>query len=124
MAQAKVIVNETVPVKDVNSLYLKRIYAMQVNKWPNGHPIKVFILPSRSELHKQFSVSKLGIQSYQLDRLWSRLIFTGTGKSPEVVQTQGEMLIKVKDTEGAIGYVAEDFKVDGVRVLSEGAGNE
>lgn len=97
---------------------------MQLKNWQDGENIKVFVLPSNHPLHRQFTLKKLKLQTHQLDRLWNRLIFTGTGRTPTVVNSEAEMLQKVKTTPGAIGYVGEHFAIDGVKVLSEGVNND
>lgn len=84
---------------------LVRIYAMQKRVWSDNTPVKVFILPKDSPLHKEFVNTYLRMQPYQLDRLWNRLVFSGTGTRPEEVTSLDEMLEKVKTTPGAIGYI-------------------
>lgn len=84
---------------------LVRIYAMQKRAWSDNTPVKVFTLPNNSNLYKEFVTDYLKMQPYQLDRLWHRLVFSGTGTRPEEVSSISEMLEKVKNTPGAIGYV-------------------
>ena len=84
---------------------LVRIYAMQKRVWSDNTPVRVFTLPNNSPLHKAFVNDYLRMQPYQLDRLWHRLVFSGTGSTPEEVSSVEEMLEKVKTTPGAIGYV-------------------
>jgi hypothetical protein len=43
--------------------------------------------------------------SYVLRRAWDRMVFTGTGFAPTVVQSEREMIERVRSTPGAIGYV-------------------
>jgi len=35
-----------------------RIYAMQLKNWDDGQSIKVFVLPSNSQTHRQFTLKK------------------------------------------------------------------
>lgn len=116
--EQKIIVNESVSITAPDWIYLNQIFAMQIRKWPDNTSIHVFTLPSTTELHREFAVKQLKIQAHQLDRIWNRMLFTGTGKAPTVVESEKEMLEMVKSTPGAIGYVSEKFPVSGVRLLT------
>ena len=96
------------PLSDTRSLsadMLKRIYMMRLKVWPNGTPVKVFSLPSSNQIHQAFVKELLNSNTYQLDRVWNRLAFSGRGSSPVVVHNVEELLQKVQVTPGAIGYV-------------------
>ena len=116
--EQKIIVNQSVPISDPDWIYLNQIFAMQIRKWPDDSAIQVFTLPSTSELHRDFTVKQLKIQAHQLDRIWNRMLFTGTGKAPTVVESEKEMLEMVKSTPGAIGYVSGEYPVSDVKLLS------
>ena len=124
IADTQVIVHPSVVNSSVNSHTLSRIYAMQLKNWNDGQSIKVFVLPSKNQTHRQFTLRKLKLQSHQLDRLWNRLIFTGTGRTPIVVKSELEMIEKVKTTPGGIGYVSGGVDVSGLKVLHEVQSNE
>lgn len=84
---------------------LVRIYAMQKRVWSDSTPVRVFTLPNDSPLYRGFVHEYLRMQPYQLERLWHRLVFSGTGTTPEEVSSVREMLQKVRETPGAVGYV-------------------
>ncbi len=113
----KIVLNQSVEFTSLDSAYLNQIFAMQIRKWPDGQAIQVFILPSTSSLHRKFVIDRLKIQAHQLDRIWNRMLFTGTGKAPTVVDSEDTMLKMIQTTQGAIGYVSDEYPTDGVRVL-------
>lgn len=113
----KILLNESVDTFNIDSTYLNQIFAMQLRKWPNGQAIQVFILPSTSNLHRKFVVDRLKIQAHQLDRIWNRMLFTGTGKAPTVVESEDAMLKMIQITPGAVGYVSEEYPAKDVKVL-------
>lgn len=117
LSAPKILLNESVDLTDIDSAYLNQIFAMQTRKWPNGQAIQVFVLPSTDRLHRRFVVDHLQIQAHQLDRIWNRMLFTGTGKAPTVVESEDAMLKTIQTTPGAIGYVSETFSVNGVNVV-------
>jgi len=112
-----VIVNPSVKTQEISTQMLGRIYAMQIKNWNDGQPVKVFTFPSNSKFHHQFVITQMKLQPHLLERLWNRLIFTGTGRTPTVVSNSQEMIQKVKQTPGAIGYVTDSDVTSNVNVL-------
>ncbi|MYM63625.1 hypothetical protein [Pseudomaricurvus sp. HS19] len=92
--------------EDFSSRNLVRIYAMQKRVWSDGTPVTVYTLPKTSPTHRAFVTGYLRMQPYQLDRLWHRTVFSGTGVMPEEVSSVDEMLRRVAATPGAVGYIS------------------
>ncbi len=100
-----VIINKSVKVQQLSHAQLRSIYMMRQVLWPDGSAIKVFVLPNRSELHLQFSRQQLQLFPYQLDRVWQKLTYSGTGTPPTEVTDSAKMRELVASTPGAIGYI-------------------
>ena len=100
-----VIVSPSLAVIKLDRSLLRAVFTMRLREWPNGLPIRVFVLPDDDPLSDQFYRERLGMYSYVLRRAWDRMVFTGTGLAPTVVQTEKEMIERVRSTPGAIGYV-------------------
>lgn len=83
---------------------IRHIFFMRVREWPDGTAIKVFVLNDSHDLHKEFSKKRLGVFPYKLRRLWDRNVFSGIGQAPKVVKNEAEMIYRVSNTAGAIGY--------------------
>lgn len=103
-----VIANVQVETKQLSKTTARSIFAMRVHQWPDGTPIKVFVLQDQNPTHNEFCKSILGMFPYQLRRIWDRQVFSGTGSAPVVVKSEQEMLNAVASTEGAIGYISLD----------------
>jgi len=115
----QVIVNPDVKQQSLTLNGVRAIFFMRLAQWPeNGQPIKVFVLPDKAPLHIQFSKNKLNVFPRQLRRSWDRLVFSGTGQSPIVVENEQEMRDRVANTSGAIGYVQEIKEDDIVSPLA------
>ncbi|HDL07753.1 MAG TPA: hypothetical protein ENG35_03325 [Desulfobacteraceae bacterium] len=99
-----IIVNPQVVRGTVSRNSLQAIFGMRFHTWPDGIPIKVFVLPDNHPLHKKFCKDELNIFPHQLRWCWDRQVFSGTGQAPIEVSTPKEMLEKVASTPGAIGY--------------------
>lgn len=82
-----------------------RLYmTMRLTEWPNGTPVRVFVLPDNNSRHIRVSKTVLGLYPYQLRRAWDRQVFSGTGQAPTTLSDEHEMLERVASTPGAIGY--------------------
>ena len=117
------IVNREVPQRVVSQSSLRAIFSMHMSHWPNGEPIKVFVLSSDDPVHISFAKSVLNIFPYQLKRSWDLMVYSGYGQAPTQVNSLDEMLKKVASTPGAIGYLPEDYLTDAskngsIRVLA------
>jgi len=90
---------------------------MHVLTWSDGTPIKVYVLPGKNATHISFSKKILNTLPHNLQRNWDRMVFSGTGQSPLVVNSESEMMKKVATTRGAIGYVERVKDKSNIKVL-------
>jgi len=102
-----VIVSPSLVSTKLDRGLLRAVFTMRVREWPDGSPVRVFVLPDSNPLSDQFYRERLGMYSYVLRRAWDRMVFTGTGLAPTVVQNEREMIDRVRSTPGAIGYVRD-----------------
>ena len=113
----EMIVNSGVSTKAITTNEAQLYLTSRLKEWPNGVPVKVFVLPDDNPLHRRFANAVLGLFPYQLRRVWDRQIFSGTGQVPSTVANEAEMIRRVSTTPGALGYV-ESVPADGsVRLL-------
>lgn len=103
--------------KNISKNSLRAIFGMRLKTWADGSTIKVFVLSDDDQLHQHFSKEKLNVFPYQLRLAWDRLVFSGMGQSPTKVNSEEEMLEKVADTPGAIGYLRRHSINDTINVL-------
>lgn len=62
-------------------------------------------MPVTSATHQLFCREQLQLFPYQLERVWQKLIYSGTGTAPGLLQDKHSMLAMIAETPGAIGYV-------------------
>ena len=105
---ARIIVNPDLAGVPLDRDLLRAIFTMRLRSWPNGPPVRVFVLPDSDPLSDRFYREQLGMYSYILRAAWDRMVFTGTGLAPTVVRSEEEMRERVRMTPGAIGYVSRD----------------
>jgi hypothetical protein len=101
----QVIVSPTLATVPLDRSLLRAVFTMRVRQWPDGSPIRVFVLPDDDPLSDQFYREQLGMYSYVLRNAWDRMVFTGTGFAPTVVRSEKEMNELVRTTPGAIGFM-------------------
>jgi ABC-type phosphate transport system substrate-binding protein len=89
----------------INRDLLRGIFTMRVRQWPDGAAIRVFVLPDASDVTDRFCRERLGTYPYVLRAGWDRMVFTGTGFAPTIVDSEADMRSRVLATPGAIGYV-------------------
>jgi ABC-type phosphate transport system substrate-binding protein len=100
-----IIANQSVEVDSLDQDQIRRIFTMYQTNWPNSQPIVVFVLANQHASHQLFSREALGLFPYQLERIWNKLIYSGLGEGPIRLQNETEMLTKVQQQPGAIGYL-------------------
>jgi ABC-type phosphate transport system substrate-binding protein len=104
-ASTEVVISPDQARTTVDRGMLRAIFTTRLRQWPDGTPIRIFIMPDDSALHDQFCREQLGMYPYVLRELWDRLLYTGTGLTPTVVRSESEMRARVQATPGAIGYL-------------------
>lgn len=112
-----VIANTSVPISELSKLELRAIYTMRLDRWNSGSEIRVFVLPQKDEMHQEFAKSVLQALPHQLQAVWYRLVYSGMGTAPIEVKNEQEMIERVSETPGAIGYVGKGNDVTNVRVI-------
>jgi ABC-type phosphate transport system substrate-binding protein len=113
---AQIIVNPSVEAASLDRERLRAIFTMRMTAWPNGPPIRVFVLPDRDPVSDLFYREQLGMYSYVLRAVWDRMVFTGTGLAPTLVRSEEEMRARVRATPGAIGYVSKRSDAPSLRL--------
>lgn len=113
----EVVVNPDVPKENLSRNALRAIFGMRLQIWPDGTPIRVFVLTDESKIHAAFAKKKLGIFPHQLRRAWDRLVYSGTGQAPHEVSSAQEMRAKIASTPGAIGYLPKEMINDNIRMV-------
>ncbi len=118
-AETSIIVNDELTHGQISRALLRGIFGMRVRVWPDGTPIKVFVLEDDSRIHGEFCRTVLQTFPYQLRQNWDRLVYSGTGQPPTPVRDVAEMSARVAALPGAVGYIpaSADPPTPGVKVI-------
>lgn len=113
----EIVAHRDVPATIVNHNELQAIFTMRMRSWPDGQPIRVFVLSDTAAEHIEFSKKLLDIFPYQLRRYWDRLVFSGTGQAPIELSSPSEMYSRISTTSGAIGYLPSEQIGNRVKII-------
>jgi ABC-type phosphate transport system substrate-binding protein len=113
----EVVINPGIKEHSLPLSTLRAIFSMRMTQWPDGTPVRVFVLGDKNPEHAAFSKQILGVFPHQLRRAWNRQIYSGTGQAPNKVETTVEMRYQIEKTPGAIGYLPEDQLNEHIRTI-------
>ncbi|WP_286291248.1 hypothetical protein [Methylomarinovum tepidoasis] len=88
---------------------LRAIFAMRRRAWPDGTPIRVYVLPDDHPLHRTFCKRILHVYPHQLRRIWDRNVYSGTGQAPVEVDDVKTLHARIAANPGAIGYLPPEW---------------
>lgn len=108
---ATVVAHSSVPLDVISQSQLRNIFTLRQTQWPDGSPVKVIVLADNSPLHQRFCREQLRLFPYQLNSIWDKRSFSGTGRRPQQVENVAAMLALLRAEPGAIGYV-EQFSAE------------
>ena len=116
-AQAEVVVvtHKSVNTENLDIKAIKKIFLGKKTYWEDNKKITLFIL-AKSPAHEEFVKKYLGKSENQFTNYWKQLLFTGKGMMPHRVRDE-ELIAKIKETEGAIGYVTAGLATEGVNIV-------
>lgn len=117
-AEQKLIVHPSVSEHAISINTTRLMFSMQWGEWPDGTPVRVFVLADNHPQHRAFTKNLLKLYPRQLRRVWDRQLYSGTGQSPETVSSEAEMRTRVAATPGAIGYLSSENIDESVHVLT------
>lgn len=117
-AAVDVIANRAVPGSSLAQASARAYFGMRLNKWPDGRPIQVFVLPDGHPAHAALCKEQLNLYPYQLRQSWDRLVYSGMAQAPIEVLTEDEMISRVATTPGALGYVRRVKPNEPIKILT------
>ena len=96
---------------------ISRLYLGKTRRFPNGTSAVPLERPLGTPTREHFLRQILEKTDSQLRSYWSRLVFTGRGIPPEVIDTDAEVKELVARNPNLIGYVDDTLVDDSVKVV-------
>lgn len=113
-----VVAHRGVPLNTVSLASARAIFGMRQVKWPDGTPIRVYVLSDDHPAHSAVCKERLNLFPYQLRQSWDRLVYSGMAQAPSEASSEEELMNKVAATPGAIGYVRKVRSNDPVKIIN------
>ena len=115
-AQVAVIAHKSAPQDTLKKSELRDFYTGDIKSWSNGERVVVFDLKPKTESKTAF-YKFLGRSATRMKSIWMKKMLSGEGKPPPAMKDELEMLRRVRETPGAVGFVPHDQITDDVKVL-------
>jgi len=113
----RVIVNPANPVVKVDKRFIAEAFLKKRTRWDDDRAIQPVDLGQKTSARGAFSRDMLGRDVASVRRYWAQLVFSGRGVPPPELATDGDVIKYVAAHNGAIGYVAADVALAGVKVV-------
>ncbi len=112
-----VIVHESVKTVVISQQQLLDIYTLNAQNWGDGKKIVVTDFKGEGPMRERF-YTFIAIKPNDIKRIWLRKQFSGSGTPPLTVSSEEEMIEKILNRPGTIGYVSASKVPPGTRVLA------
>lgn len=106
-AEVIFLVNKKNETKEMSTFFLKGVMIGRVLTWDDGTPIRVISYKNKTPEFIEFC-SYISVYPVSFRRLWDESIYTGGSSGPIYVDNKQQMLKKITEVSGAIGYVSGD----------------
>ncbi len=118
-AQAEVffIANDSVETSFLTKAELKDIFLGVDVKWQGGQRIMLVTLKNLP-VHKEFVKEYMNKKEVQYKNYWRKMVFTGKGSLPKILQSENELITYVAGTKGAVGYISSSTRPENVKSIS------
>jgi len=117
-AEFKVIVNRSVKSDALTRQQIADLFLKKTTRWADGSAAAPVDLPDTSTAREAFSKDVLGKPASAVKSYWNKQIFSGRDLPPLEKKTDAEVTAYVRETPGAIGYVADTTATEGVRTVA------
>ena len=114
----KVIVNPANPTTQLSRLKLGEMFLRKAPRWPDGIPVSPMEPSGKSAVRQRFTLETYGKPVIAISAYWQQMIFSGKGVPPPERSNDADIVAFVRETPGAIGYVAAGVDLAGVKVVT------
>lgn len=114
----KVIVNASNPMTQISRLKVGEIFLKKMSRWPDGHPVMPVEPSGKSPVRQRFTLEIYGKQVIAISAYWQQMIFGGKGVPPPEKSNDADIVVFVRETPGAVGYVWTGTDASGVKVVA------
>lgn len=115
-ATVQIIGNKSLPFDTLSRNDLLDIFKQTKTLWDQEVNINITLL-QEGETHRRFVWQYFHKTPSQYHRYWKKLVFSGKGRTPITFRSEKDLMSHVALTKGAIGYISENTKPVGVKII-------
>ena len=117
-AEVVTVVSPQNPTTALSKSEVSNIFLGKINRFPNGQPAVPIDQPEDSQQRKDFYRDVSNKQPADIKAYWSRMIFTGRGQPPMVVDGDEQVKKTLAGRPDGVGYIDRAAVDDSVKVLA------
>ena len=117
----KVIINARNPVTSISKSELAAMFLKKADSWSTGALVVPVDQAERAPVRQSFSRDVIGKPPAAVKSYWNQLVFSGRNVPPPEKLSDAEVILFVKSTPSAVGYVSATAQTKGVKVLMVGS---
>jgi ABC-type phosphate transport system substrate-binding protein len=117
-ADVVVIVNPKNPLASLTAEQVGQIYTGATSAFPNGAAAVPLDQPEGA-VRDEFLAKVVGKSAQQVKAIWSRLIFSGKGTKPKVLDSSADVKRQVAADANAIGFIEKSAADATVKTVLE-----
>jgi ABC-type phosphate transport system substrate-binding protein len=118
-AEVVVVVAKKTPVSHLSKEQVAKIFLGKTNTFPDGSKVIPIDQPDGSEVRDEFYSKVANKNHSQLTAFWSKMIFTGDGSPPIVLDDNVAVRKSVAMNPGEIGYINKNQVDQTVKIILE-----
>lgn len=116
-AEVVVVVSSKSPIKSLTAEQTSKIFLGKVVTFPDGQAAVPIDQSEKSKVREEFYDKVVRKSPAQLTAYWAKIIFTGDGRPPMLVDGNIAVRKAVADNPNAIGYIDKKSVNRSVRVV-------
>ncbi len=117
-AEVVTVVSPRNPTTALSRSEVSNIFLGKINRFPSGQPAVPIDQPENSQPRNEFYRNVSNKQPAEIKAYWSRMIFTGRGQPPMVVDGDEQVKKTLTGRPDGIGYIDRAAVDDRVKVLA------
>jgi ABC-type phosphate transport system substrate-binding protein len=118
-ADVVVVVSARSSVTRLNADHIAKIFLGKINTYPSGGNAVPLDQPEGSVARDEFYLKVANKSAAQLTAYWAKVIFTGDGYPPRLLEGNSAVKRAVAGNPNAIGYIEKSVVDSSVRVILE-----
>lgn len=117
LADVVVVVSAKSPITSLTAEQTAKIFLGKVDTFPNNDNVLPIDQAEGNAIRDEFYAKVTNKNSAQLKAYWSKIIFTGDGQPPKLVEGDVAVRKAVAKNPNAIGYIDKSTVDSSVRVI-------